>query len=277
MNDHDNFRQKLKASSVANRSLLCIGLDPDPEIIPANRIVDFLRGIVSATNDCVCAYKPNLAFFEAYGIEGWEALFELKQLIPSEIPVICDAKRGDVPNTAALYAKAIFEVWDFDAATVNPYAGADSIAPFLAYTEKGILIFCHSSNPGAGDFQEMEISLDGVTRPLYEWIAVRSLDWDSFGNVGLVVGATYPIELSKIREICPVMPILIPGIGPQQGDLETAVKAGVDYDGRGIMVNSSRQVIYASTGSDFPDAARKTALKLRERINLTLEEIGKRW
>ena len=191
------------------------------------------------------------------------------QQIPDHIPVIADAKRGDIGNTARRYAYALFEVFDCDAATVNPYLGFDSIQPFIDYEDKGVFILCHTSNPSAVDFQYLPCSTDGHTgpMPLYELVALKASEWDIKQNIGLVVGATRPTPIKRVREICPNMPLLIPGIGPQKGGLASAVRFGADANGRNILITSSRQVIYASSGKDFFTAARLEASKLRTRIN----------
>ena len=263
-----NFLEKLLSASRTNRSLLCIGLDPDPELMPGVDVFHFNREIVDATSDLVCAYKPNLAFYEALGIEGLRALEKTIAYIPKAIPIIGDAKRGDVGNTARAYARALFEAFGFDAATVNPYLGYDSIEPFIEYKEKGVFILCRTSNVGSADFQALLLS--EAATPLFEIVARRAREWNTYGNVGLVVGATYPEELRRVRQLCPDMPLLIPGIGAQGGDLANAVRYGVDAQGQKAIISSSRQIIYASKGKDFAMAAREAALKLRDEINLYL-------
>ena len=258
------FVDKLLAASRRNKSLLCIGLDPDPELMPQVDVWEFNRAIISATRDLVCAYKPNLAFYEALGIEGLNILQKTIECIPPDIPVIGDAKRGDIGNTAKAYAKALFSTFGFDAATVNPYLGFDSIEPFLTYTDKGIFILCRTSNPGASDFQSL-LCADGL--PLYEAVAQKAKQWNVYGNIGLVVGATYPEDLKKIRSICPEMPLLIPGIGAQGGDLASTVNYGVDGQGEKAIINVSRQILYASRERDFAQAARNMAEKIRNQIN----------
>jgi orotidine-5'-phosphate decarboxylase len=260
-----NFVEKLLDASRANHSLLCIGLDPDPELMPRVDVFQFNRAIIDATSDLVCAYKPNLAFYEALGVEGLEALERTLAHIPSHIPVIGDGKRGDVGSTARAYARALFEVFAFDAATVSPYLGRDSVVPFMEYREKGVFILCRTSNVGSVDFQALPLLEAG--RPLFEEVALRAGEWNLYGNLGLVVGATYPQELRRVRQICPEMPLLIPGIGAQGGDLAGAVQYGVDAQGEKAIVSSSRQIIYASKGEDFALAARKAALALRDEIN----------
>ena len=261
------FLDKLLNISRRNKSLLCVGLDPDPELIPGVDILQFNKAIIDATCDLVCAYKPNLAFYEALGIEGLTILHRTIEHIPGDIPIIGDAKRGDIGNTAKAYAKALFSVFGFDAATVNPYLGLDSIEPFISYQDKGIFILCRTSNLGASDFQNL--CSDGL--PLYEVVAQKAKEWNVHGNIGLVVGATYPEELKKVRSICPEMCLLIPGIGAQGGDLASAVNYGVDARGERAIIAVSRQILYASTGKDFARAARDMAEKIRSQINSCLK------
>jgi len=258
------FRDKLIEAGRRNQSLLCVGLDPDPSLLKGTPVVTFLQAIIEATQDLVCTYKPNLAFFEALGAGGMQALLEALRGVPAHVPIIADAKRGDIGNTARFYARALFEVYDFDAATVNPYLGHDSVEPFLAYEERGVFLLCRTSNPGAEDLQSLRLA-DG--RPLFEAVAELANEWNTRGNLGLVVGATWPEELERIRAICPDMPILLPGVGPQGADLAQALRAGLDAQGGGIIVSSSRQVLYASSGDDFARAARRAALSLRDEIN----------
>lgn len=258
------FIEKLLTASRQNKSLLCIGLDPDPDLMPKMSVLDFLKAIIDATNDLVCAYKLNLAFYEASGSEGFVLLQKTIKHIPIDIPIIGDAKRGDIGNTAKAYAKALFPVFSFDAATVNPYLGFDSIEPFLQYSDKGVFILCRTSNPGATDFQDLSCT---TGFPLYEVVARKAKEWNVHGNIGLVVGATYPEELKKIRQLCPEMPLLIPGIGAQGGDLTSAVSYGVDAQGEKAIISTSRQVLYASTKDDFAEAARRSARELRDQIN----------
>jgi orotidine-5'-phosphate decarboxylase len=268
-----NFVEKLVSASRRNKSLLCVGLDTEPSLIPNYfSVSEFNRQIIDATKDLVCAYKPNLGFYEAQGIEGMEILEETVRYIPKDIPVIADAKRGDIGNTAKGYAKAIFEIFGFDAVTVSPYLGLDSLEPFTAYAEKGIFVLCRTSNPGAMDFQSLECETENGKRPLYEIIALKVSELNTNGNVGLVVGATYPEELRVIRELQPDMPFLIPGIGAQGGDIEKTVRYGTDRQGEKAVINSSRQILYASRGNDFAEAARKAAEETRNSINRYLKK-----
>ena len=259
-----SFVDKLLKASRANDSLVCVGLDPDPDLMPIADVVAFNKAIIEATRDLVCAYKPNLAFYEALGLDGMRIAYETRKAIPDSIPVIGDAKRGDIGNTARAYAKALFDVLGFDAATVNPYGGYDALEPFLAYADRGIMIWCRSSNAGSADFQSLTTP---SSLPLYEVVAQKAREWNRSGNVGLVMGATFPQELKRVREMCPDMPILIPGLGAQAGDVEASVKFGIDAKGEKAIFNSSRQILYASKGMDFAQAARRAAQRLRDEIN----------
>ncbi|MFC1927284.1 orotidine-5'-phosphate decarboxylase [Chloroflexota bacterium] len=262
------FVEKLLDASRKNNSWLCIGLDPDPELMPPIDVPQFNKAIIEATCDLVCAYKPNLAFYEALGIEGLAILGNTLKHVPDDIPVIGDAKRGDIGNTARAYARALFSVLGFDAATVNPYLGFDSIEPFFTYQDKGVFILCRTSNKGAADFQDL--TTGGL--PLYEIVARKAKEWNTHGNIGLVVGATYPEQLKKVRSICPEMPLLIPGIGTQGGDLSSTVSCGVDARGEKAIINVSRQILYASKGKDFDQAARNIAEKICHQINVYRSE-----
>jgi orotidine-5'-phosphate decarboxylase len=258
------FIDKLLAMSQKNKSLLCIGLDPDPALMPKVDILEFNQAIIAATCDLVCAYKPNLAFYETLGIEGLTILQKTIEYIPGDIPIIGDAKRGDIGNTAKAYAKALFSTFGFDAATVNPYLGFDSVEPFINYQDKGIFLLCRTSNPGASDFQELRCT-SGFS--LYEVVAQKAKERNVYGNIGLVVGATYLEDLKRVRSICPEMCLLIPGIGAQGGDLASAVKYGVDVQGEKAIIAVSRQILYASKGKDFAQAARNMAERIRNQIN----------
>jgi orotidine-5'-phosphate decarboxylase len=271
-----NFLDKLLAASRQQNSLLCVGLDPEPERFPAHlrnmpaaqAVTQFCQDIVEATTPYVCAYKPNLAFFEVLGPEGMYVFQEVLRAIPAHIPVIVDAKRGDLGNTARNYAATVFDVYGCDAVTVNPYLGYDSVAPFLAYHEKGVFLLCRTSNPSARDFQDLLVhGEEGQVRPLYEMVAQRVQSWNKAGNCGLVVGATYPQELRTIRFMCPDMPILIPGVGAQGGDLEASVLAGVDVSGEKAIIAVSRSVLYAGEGTDYATDAANKARVLRNRMN----------
>ena len=272
-----SFLQKLEAACQANRSLLCVGLDPDPRLMPTADIFGFNRAIIDATRDLVCAYKPNLSFYEAQGLEGLRALGQTVEHIRTVslgVIIIGDAKRGDIASSSAGYATAIFDQWGFDSVTVNGYLGRDSVEPFLEYDDKGAFVLCRTSNPGAVDFQDIK---DKKGVPLYQSVARAVGGWSADGNLGLVVGATYPDELKAVREICPQMPILIPGVGSQAGDLRHAVVNGTDAQGRRAIISASRSIIYASSGPDFAEAARREASALRDRINDILESEGLGW
>lgn len=272
--DQVNFIEKLTKATQKNRSLLCVGLDPDPELIPAGvSVFEFNRAIVEATSDLVCAYKLNFAFYEVLEGDGLDILKQTVRYIPDEIPVIGDAKRGDIGNTAKAYAKAIFDKYNCDATTVNPYLGFDSMEPFIQYSDRGTFILCRTSNAGAIDFQSLQSEVEGSYRPLFEIVAQKVSRWNVHGNLGLVVGATYPEELRLIRQNHPDLPILIPGIGAQGGDLALTVRYGVDSRGEKAIINSSRQIIYASRGKDFAQAARQAAAGLRDQINHYLSVI----
>ena len=263
-----NFIEKLLTASRKNKSLLCVGLDPDPKLMPNGvGIFEFSKAIIDATSDLVCAYKLNLAFYEVLEDEGLNALKRTIKYIPDDIPVIGDAKRGDIGNTAKAYARAIFDNFNFDATTVNPYLGFDSIEPFIQYRDKGVFILCRTSNLGARDFQALRCEAEGSYRPLFEIVALKASQWNTYSNIGLVVGATYPDELRLIRQSHPDMPLLIPGIGAQGGELASAVRYGVDSQGEKAIISSSRQIIYASREKDFAESARRVAAELRNQIN----------
>lgn len=267
-----SFAARLAEAQQRAQSLLCIGLDPDPTRLPAalrdqpDGVAHFLLQIVAATHDLACAFKPNLAFFEALGPPGLAALERVRATIPPSVVVIGDGKRADLAHSGAAYARAMFEVWQFDAVTTNPYMGLDAIAPFCAYADRGVLVLCHTSNPGAADFQDLLVAED-PPRPLYEVVATRVLAMPAQATVGLVVGATYPEQLRRVRALAVDRPLLVPGIGPQQGDLAATVAAGDTRRWGHLIINASRQILYASSGSDFAEAARRAAEALRDAIN----------
>ncbi|MGH2510810.1 MAG: orotidine-5'-phosphate decarboxylase [Ktedonobacteraceae bacterium] len=270
-----NFLEKLLAAERRNQSLLCVGLDPEPDRLPTalrtlpieKAVVHFCRAIIEATAPYVSVFKPNFAFFEVLGPAGLVALQEVVRAIPAHIPVLADAKRGDIGNTARNYAAAIFETYGCDAVTVNPYLGYDAVEPFLAYRDKGVILLCRTSNPGARDFQDLRIQeADGSTRPLYEIVAKRVQSWNEAGNCGLVVGATYPQELQAIRALCPDLPILVPGIGAQGGDLAASVPVAVDAHGERAMISTSRAILYADAGAHYAEAAANAAKNFRDQI-----------
>lgn len=270
------FLEKLLAAEREQHSLLCVGLDPELQrlpdalrVLPVERgIVQFCQAIIEATAPYASVFKPNLAFFEVLGPAGMVALQEVVRAIPAHIPVIADAKRGDIGSTARNYAAALFETYGFDAATVNPYLGYDAVEPFLAYRERGVILLCRTSNPGARDFQDLSVQAPGgQSRPLYEIVASRIQDWNEAGNCALVVGATYPHEMQAVRALCPDLPILVPGIGAQGGDLAAIVPLAVDVQGERAMISASRSIIYASSGADYARAAGEAARELRDQIN----------
>ena len=272
-----NF-QKMIEARWAEGKFLCIGLDSDLAKIPEaaqgadtrETLVTFNRAIIGATKDRVCAYKFNSAFYEAHGDEGFDALrqsiADINELEP-HIPVILDAKRGDIANTNKQYAWAAFEHLRADAVTVQPYQGGEALAPFLENPDKGIFVWCRSSNEGAGEFQDLLI--DG--KPLYQHVATHvARDWNEKKNCGVVVGATAPEELKQVRSIVGDMPILIPGVGAQNGDLEKTVRNGKNSKGAGMLIGAARAVIFASDGPDFAQAARAKAVELHDAIKKAL-------
>ena len=275
-----NFLDRLDQSCEANRSLLCVGLDVDPERMPVADPLEFNRAIVDATAGLVCAYKPNLAFYEALGLPGLKALEGTVEYIRRNAPlavIIGDAKRGDIGASGAAYARAMFRVWDFDIVTVNAWGGHDTVAPFLEDPDRGVFIWCRGSNPGSADLQDLTVDGPEGVGPLYSHLARAAVSWNDKSNVGLVMGATNPQQLADVRRICPDMPLLIPGVGAQGGDLEEAVRLGTDERGRRALINSSRGIIYASSGPDFAQVAAREAVGLRDSINRILEVEGKGW
>jgi len=274
------FTERLEQAATAAKSLVCVGLDPDPARMPVSSVAEFNRAIVDATAGLVCAYKPNLAFYEALGLPGLEDLQKTIAHIRDTAPgviIIGDAKRGDIGPSAQAYAKAMFQVWGFDAITINAWGGQDTVTPFIEDESKGVFVWCRGSNPGSADFQDAQIATDDGPMPLYRSMALSCREWDTKGNLGLVVGATVPEQLGEVRAACPDMPLLIPGVGAQGGDLEAAVRQGADSRGRAALINSSRGIIYASSGADFAQAAAREADKLRTNINEVLEADGKGW
>ena len=265
------FAQQLEGAWKKNDSLVCVGLDPEIERFPAHirkepsPIFQFNRSIIDATADLVCAYKPQFAHYAAYEAEDQlERTIEYIHRVHPGIPVILDAKRGDIGNTAERYAIEAFERYGADAVTVNPYLGGDSLEPFLRHAERGVLILCRTSNPGAGDLQDLMIE----GRPLYQVVAeLAARRWNSRGNCLLVVGATYPRELAEVRALVGEMPLLVPGVGAQGGDVEQVVASGRTRSGTGLVISSSRAILYASAGEDFARAARAATDSLREKIN----------
>ncbi|HEU0022214.1 MAG TPA: orotidine-5'-phosphate decarboxylase [Dehalococcoidia bacterium] len=274
------FVARLQHACSTSQSLLCVGLDPDPARIPVDDVLEFNRAVVGATADQVCAYKPNLAFYEALGMPGLRALegtiAVIREAAPSAI-IIGDAKRGDIGPSAEAYARAMFQVWDFDAVTLNAWGGRDTVEQFLADQQRGAFIWCRGSNPGSVDLQDLKVKSAGGDVPLYRHLAREAQTWNTRGNLGLVVGATFPQQLAQVRSLGPTMPLLIPGVGAQGGDLEAAVRNGTDAHGRLAIINSSRGIIYASHGPDFAEAARGAASSLRKAINQVLDAGGQGW
>lgn len=263
------FNEKLRTIQRKNKSLLCIGLDTDISKIPeyllgyADPMFEFNRRIIDATKDIVCAYKINFAFYEVVGEHGWYTVHQTLARIPENIITIGDGKRGDIGNSAERYAKLILQDYEFDAATVNPYMGEDSVKPFLKRKEQCVFILTATSNSGAKDFQFLKVN----GKPLYEKVLQKIHQWNTKKNCGVVAGTTYPRVLKRLRELAPALPFLLPGIGAQRGDLESAVRYGCDAQGELAIISSSRAILHASSGEDFPEAARAAALKLRDTIN----------
>ncbi len=260
---------KLKKAQVKNNSMLCVGLDLDPKRVPqpfgasSKGLFDFARLIIESTSDLVSAYKPNLAFFEAMGADGISLLQQICRRIPEDIPIILDAKRGDIGNTSAQYATSLYKNFGADWVTVNPYMGHDSIKPFLDYQDRGVFVLCLTSNPGSMDFQTL--NCDG--QPLYMRVCEKAAQWNTNQNIGLVVGATHPDSMTNIRRSSGEMPLLIPGIGAQGGALEKAVMGGSANFTKTALLNVSRSVLYASKGQDFAEKARASAQQIVTKIN----------
>jgi len=265
------FIESLRLAWQRNRSLVCVGLDPEPTKFPVHlrddpdAIFEFCRAIVDATADVVCCFKPQFAHFAARSAE--DALQRLIAHIHTKhpgVPVILDAKRGDIGSTAAFYAAEAFDRYGADAVTVNPYLGRDSLEPFLARADKGVVILCRTSNAGARDLQDLDVG----GRKLYQHVAeTAAREWNANGNCLLVVGATYPGELADVRAIVSEMPLLVPGVGAQGGDVEAVIRNGATKDGTGLVISSSRAILYAGSGVDFADAARAAAIVLRDEIS----------
>ena len=272
MND---FVKKLAGAWRANNSLLCVGIDPDLKRFPAlldgraDAITQFCRAIVDATADLVCAFKPQIAYFHAERAEG-----QLEDLIAyvherhPRISVILDAKRGDIGSTAEQYAREAFERYQADAVTVSPFLGHDSITPYTSYKDRGVIVLCRTSNPGGSDMQFLDVDGPHGPEKLYQRIArTVATEWNVNGNCALVVGATYPAELADVRRIAGDLPILVPGIGAQGGDIAATVAAGKSSLGTGLIISSGRAILYASGGADYAQAARRAALETRDAIN----------
>ncbi len=262
------FIDKIATRSRKTDSLVCVGLDTDPHKIPEylgysrDGVLRFNEMIIRATSDFVCAYKPNTAFYEAMGSSGIDLLEKTCSSIPDEIPIILDVKRGDIGNTAKMYAKAVFDYWNADSVTIYPHLGLDSTKPFLDYKDKLIILLIKTSNPDSKMFQDVPVGKESW----YYHMSKKITQWPN-SNIGFMIGATYPEELKKIRKLFPNSIFLSPGLGIQGGDTEKAVRAGVDKNGAGIMFNASRSILYASKGKDFAEKARVEAKKLRDEIN----------
>lgn len=265
------FRERLLRASKANRSLICVGLDFDMDRIPPDvrandyPIIAFNQAIIEATRDIVNAYKPNVAFYERYAERGWTSLRKTIELIPEDVPVILDVKRGDIGSTAQAYADAYFEDLGADAVTVNPYLGTDSLQPFLNYEDRGVFVVCRTTNPSASEIQNLPVN----GAPLYEHVArLATESWNQNDNIGLVAPGNDPSALHRIRKIAgPHIPLLVPGLGAQGGKVSTAVHNGANLQGNMLILNASRSVLYASQGADFAQAARKKVLQMRSEAN----------
>jgi orotidine-5'-phosphate decarboxylase len=271
-----HFMQSLHQAWQRNDSLVCVGLDPEPAKFPGHlrdhpdAVFEFCRAVVDTTADLVCAYKPQIAHFAALRAEdALERLIAHIHDAHPDIPVILDAKRGDIGSTAQHYASEAFERYRADAVTLNPYLGRDSIQPFLDRADKGVILLCHTSNPGAADLQDLLVeSTDGERLPLYQHLArTIARDWNANGNCALVTGATWPEQLAEVRALVGDMPLLVPGIGAQGGDVEAVLRHGRTGDGSGLMISSSRAILYAGDGEDFATAARQATATLRDQIN----------
>lgn len=266
-----SFIQNLRRRWHEADTLVCVGLDPEPGRFPLHlrdepdAVFAFCRAIVEATADLVCAFKPQIAHFAALGAEAaLERLIAHIHDAHPGVPVILDAKRGDIGSTAGRYAAEAFDRYGADAVTVNPFLGGDALRPFLERADKGVVILCRTSNPGAGDFQDLDVG----GRPLFLHVAERAVrEWNGNGNCALVVGATWPAQLAQVRAIAAGMPILVPGVGAQGGDIEAVLRAGRDSRGAGLLVSSSRAILYAGDGPDFAERARTAVSELRDRIN----------
>jgi orotidine-5'-phosphate decarboxylase len=288
-----SFVEKLRSACETNRSMVCVGLDTDPDDLPrclgangsaasrARAVSTFNRSIIDATAEFVCAYKLNLAFYEAEGLRGMlvlESTIEHIRAVAPGLIIIGDSKMGDIEHTAKAYAKAMFEVLDFDAVTINAWGGHDTAEPWLAKPERGAFIWCRGSNDGSADFQDLQVTgTDGAQIPLYLHMAKESQSWSQHDNLGLVMGATASSKIKDVRQACPRAPLLIPGIGAQGGNLEDSVRDGVDADGRMVIINSSRRIIYASPNADYAEVARWRTIQLNNDINLVLDQMDLGW
>jgi orotidine-5'-phosphate decarboxylase len=272
-----DFIKRLQLAWKRSNSLVCVGLDPEPARLPAHlrnspdAIFEFCCGIVDATADLVCCFKPQIAHFAAHAAED-----TLERVIAHilehhrDVPVILDAKRGDIGSTATHYATEAFDRYGADAVTVNPYLGRDAVQPFLDRADRGVVVLCRTSNPGARDLQDLVVpdSIGGGARPLYQHVAALvARDWNANSNCALVVGATYPRELAEVRNLVGDMPLLVPGVGTQGGDVAAVVQNGTNSDDAGLIVSSSRAILYAGSGPDYAAAARHATQSLRDEIN----------
>ena len=273
MTKPETFQERLDRRMVDVDSLVCVGLDPQIKRLPAHlgqdraAVTTFLTDVVAATAPFTACYKPNLAFYTALGLDGLQILADVCSAIPADIPILLDCKVGDVGDTARAYASSWFEVLGVDACTVNPYLGEDTLAPFFEYEGKGVIVICKTSNSGSGDFQDRLLDTGAM---LFQTVADRAAQWDAIypTSVGLVVGATYPTQLGDVRSRVGDQVILLPGFGAQGGDIEGALRAGLDSNGRGLLCSASRSIMYASNGEDFAEAAGAEAARLRDEINV---------
>lgn len=273
----NSFFQRVRFARERNKSVLCVGLDPDVtkmprEIIKSDEpLYDFIAPIIDGTHDLVCCYKPNIAFYEAYGPRGIEQLIKVIEHIRGldhDIPIILDAKRGDIGNTAKAYAHTIFDYFRADAVTVNPYMGGDTLQPFLDYVTRGIIVLCLTSNTGYSDFETLET--DG--EPLYIKVAKKAVEWNKCENIALVIGATHPCEAARVREAAPEVPFLMPGIGAQGGDPTEIMRIGFTKSGYPPIVNSSRSILYAGSEDDYAEMSRKAAITTRDKLNKYIDK-----
>lgn len=280
---HDaSFEHRLRQRMKSSESLVCVGLDPSLDRLPAGidaspaGVVEFCTSLVEATSDYAAAFKPNLGFFVGLGRAGLDALWQVRQAIPAGIPVILDCKVGDIGSTAEAYAHGWFDEFGFDAITVSPYLGEDSIVPFLQDATRGVFILCKTSNPGSGDFQDLIVD-NGESAPLFVEVAARCREWNDRypASIGLVVGATYPEQLRAVRTHCPTQTILLPGFGAQGGDIRQALETGADSSGMGLLCSASRSIMYASDGDDYASAARESVRILRDAVNLCRPRLNK--
>lgn len=272
------FYDLLSARVAAIDSLLCVGLDPVMEKLPAGfdhtpeGVGDYLVELISATKDIASCFKPNLPFYTSLGADGIRVLRRVREAIPADIPMVLDCKVNDMGETAKAWAQTIFEFIEVDALVVNPYMGEDAMTPYFSYGDKGVIVLCKTSNPGSGDIQDLVLA-NG--KRLYMHVAEQTQLWQQRhpAEIGMVVGATYPDQLAAVRESCPQAIILLPGLGAQGGNVQTSVTAGVDANGGSLLCSSSRSIMYASSGPDFAEAARDEAKRLRDEINIYRHQI----